>query len=249
MAVLRSARVRVDETLLQSIVQTLGIYDHKTLVLLLKNGFHISQAFPWVQEQRVKHFGEFKHVKRFNTGLTQGTCARHVYIRSSSSQPWSSLLRDHPLFVCRQRWSDYHLVRIHLVAHPSHKPTKVRSSRGIGETRIGTCACCRHNRTSLFASRVSATVADACAPWRRDVLTQDEFGFPTNSQNQTNLSQHWALTCQCLLENGSGSGTSIPVDPQISVVSNENRRQEVSQFQACQCEIVLIPRSSLKRFL
>ena len=63
--------------------------------------------------------------------------------------------------------------------HPqSLKPTKVRSSRGIGETRIGTCACCRHKRTSLFASRVSATVADACAPWRRDVLTQAKGGGP-----------------------------------------------------------------------
>ena len=45
----------------------------------------------------------------------------------------------------------------------SPKPTKVRSSRGIGETRIGMRACCRHSRMSLFASRVSATVSDACA--------------------------------------------------------------------------------------
>ena len=84
----------------------------------------------------------------------------------------------------------------------------------------------------LFASRVSATVADACAPWRRDV--PDESVFPTNSQNQTLLEAEltqMALTCQCLLENGVGSERSIPIDPQIFVVANESHRLGVSQFQ------------------
>ena len=60
---------------------------------------------------------------------------------------------------------------------------------------------------------------------------QDESGFPTSSENQTLLEAeltHQALTCQCLLENGVGSETSIPVDPQISAVADESRRQEVS---------------------
>ena len=63
---------------------------------------------------------------------------------------------------------------------------------------------------------------------------QDESVFPTNWQNQTLLeaeSTHRAFTFQCLLENGVGSGTPVPADPQISVVSDENRRQEVSAFQ------------------
>ena len=45
----------------------------------------------------------------------------------------------------------------------SPKRQKVRSSRGIDGTRIATCACCRHNRMSLFASLASVTSA-ACAP-------------------------------------------------------------------------------------
>ena len=63
---------------------------------------------------------------------------------------------------------------------------------------------------------------------------QDEFGFPTNSQNETLLdaeSTHRASTSQCLLENGVGSETSVPVDAQISIVADESRRQEESQFQ------------------
>ena len=63
---------------------------------------------------------------------------------------------------------------------------------------------------------------------------QEEFGFTTNSQNQTLLeaeSTHRASTCQCLLVDEVDSKTSVRVDPQISVVSNENRRQEVSHFQ------------------
>ena len=96
---------------------------------------------------------------------------------------------------------------------------------------------------SLFASRVSPTIADAS---HRD---SDESGFPTNSQNQTLLEAeltHPELTCQCLLENGVGSERSIPIDPRIFVVAYENRRLEVSHFNACQCEIVLIPRSPMK---
>ena len=46
-------------------------------------------------------------------------------------------------------------------------------------------------------------------------------------------STHWALTCQCLLENGVGSETSVPTGPQISVDSEGSRHPEVSQFQ-CQ---------------
>ena len=75
---------------------------------------------------------------------------------------------------------------------------------------------------------------------------QDEFGFPTISQIQTlhvAESTQRALTCHCLLGNGVGSGTLVPVDPHISAFSNENRRQEVY---ANYCEIVLIPRSPLK---
>ena len=42
---------------------------------------------------------------------------------------------------------------------------------------------------------------------------QDECGFP----NQ--------------FANGVGSETSVPIDPQVSVVSDGNRRKEASQFQ------------------
>ena len=62
----------------------------------------------------------------------------------------------------------------------------------------------------------------------------DESDLPTNSQIQTHLEAeltHPELTCQCLLENGVGSERSIPIDPRIFVVKNENRRLEVSQFQ------------------
>ena len=48
----------------------------------------------------------------------------------------------------------------------SPKPNKVRSFRGIGETPTGTCACCRHNRMSLFASLSyqPQLLMYACAP-------------------------------------------------------------------------------------
>ena len=77
----------------------------------------------------------------------------------------------------------------------------------------------------------------------------DECDFPTKSHSQTLLEAeltHLEVTCQYLLENGVGSERSIPIDPRIFVVANENRRLEVSQFQCCQCEIVLIPRSPMK---
>ena len=63
---------------------------------------------------------------------------------------------------------------------------------------------------------------------------RDESDFPTNSQKKTLLeteSTHWRLTCQCLLENGADSEKSFPVDPQISAVTEENHRQELSQFE------------------
>ena len=78
---------------------------------------------------------------------------------------------------------------------------------------------------------------------------QDESGFPTSSQNKALLeadSTHRASPCQCLLKNGVGSETSVPVDPQVSLVANESRRQEVSQFQCLSMLTVLIPRSPLK---
>lgn len=62
---------------------------------------------------------------------------------------------------------------------------------------------------------------------------QDGFGFPSTLLNQTlheAESTRLALTCQCLLENVAGSETSAPFDPHISVVSDENRRPEVSQI-------------------
>ena len=66
----------------------------------------------------------------------------------------------------------------------------------------------------------------------------DESDFPTHSQNQTLLD---ARERRWLRER------SIPIDPLIFVVKNENRRLEVSQFQCLsQCEIVLIPRSNGK---
>ena len=62
----------------------------------------------------------------------------------------------------------------------------------------------------------------------------DESDSVTGSQNQTLLeaeSTHWVLTCPCLHENGVGSMTSIPIDPQIFAVADESHRLEVSQFQ------------------
>ena len=88
-------------------------------------------------------------------------------------------------------------------------------------------------RMSWFASRVSATVADACALWRRDVRTQRSrrSWFANQFALFEAESTHQAFTCQCLLENGVGSETSIPVDPQIFAVADGSHRLEVSQFQ------------------
>ena len=138
-------------------------------------------------------------------------------------------------------------MRIRLFAHPSQShqnPTKVRSSRGIGETRIGTFACCRHSRKSLFDSRVSATVADACAPWRRDVLTQRSgrvwFSNPF-AEPDTLLeaeSTRRALTCHCVLENGVGSERH-----QVQWIHKFLLSQKKAAVRKC---LVLIPRSPLK---
>ena len=70
------------------------------------------------------------------------------------------------------------------------KPTKVRSSRGIGETRIGTCACCRHKRMGLVASRVSATVAGACAPWIPQINPPKKIRLLNHSCSRPNLLRH-----------------------------------------------------------
>ena len=99
--------------------------------------------------------------------------------------------------------SNYHFVRIHIAAHPA--------------------AITNNDSVSCILEKTYS---------HRD---QDESGFQTSSQNQTLVEAeltHLALTCQCLLENGVGSDTSVPVDPQISVVADESRRQEVSQFQS-----------------
>ena len=121
----------------------------------------------------MKHLGKFQHVKCFHVcpsltsrGTAHNTfalvtlpvhhsrrCFKNIQDSFVSSAPCEDPSRRTP-------------------QPQSPKPTKVRLSRDIGETRIGTCACCRHKRMTLFASRVSATDADACAPWRRDVLTQ-----------------------------------------------------------------------------
>lgn len=82
---------------------------------------------------------------------------------------------------------------------------------------------------------------------------QDGFGFPSTLLNQTlheAESTRLALTCQCLLENVAGSETSAPFDPHISVVSDENRRPEVSQISMpVSLNIIFIPRSPIERSL
>ena len=35
-----------------------------------QNEFHITQAFPWFQEQSLKNLGEFQLVKRFHVSLS-----------------------------------------------------------------------------------------------------------------------------------------------------------------------------------
>jgi len=82
---------------------------------------------------------------------------------------------------------------------------------------------------------------------------QDGFGFPSTLLNQTlheAESTRLALTCQCLLENVAGSETSAPLDPHISVVSDGNRRPEVSQISMpVSLNIIFIPRSPIERSL
>ena len=61
----------------------------------------------------------------------------------------------------------------------------------------------------------------------------DGSGLLTSSQNRTLLeaeSTHQAITCQCLLKNGVGSKTSVPIDPQIFADAGESHRLEVFQF-------------------
>ena len=93
MAVRLSIRFRVEDSLLLCCFSQI---DSTSLRLV-----------PRVQKQSEKHIGEFQHVMCFHVGLSltnqQVNCAQHVYTCNSSSPPWSSLLQNHPRFVCQQR--------------------------------------------------------------------------------------------------------------------------------------------------
>ena len=113
MAVLRSASFRVDDSHLS-----------RTSYKLLTSV--ITEAL------RVKHFGEFQRVKRYHLGLSltsKGTAHNTFPCVALRVNPWS-LLWNHATFVRQQRWSDYHLVRIHLAAHSSQShQSQLKSDR------------------------------------------------------------------------------------------------------------------------
>ena len=107
MAVRLSARFRVEDPLLSRTSYKLVASAITGLLCCFSQNDSASIRLSHGSRNRAqKHLGDFQHVQRFHVSLrftSKGNCAQHVYIKTSSSQPWSSLLQNHPRFACQQR--------------------------------------------------------------------------------------------------------------------------------------------------
>ena len=165
--------------------------------------------------------------------------------------------KAHPRFVCQQRESNFHLVRIHLAAHPSRNhQNPQRSDRPEGSEQLELarvravdtveCVCVLHVCQPPLLMHVH--LGGETYP-HRDL---DESGSQPvrRTRHSSKLSEFIGreLVSVC-------SRTALAQRHQFQLIHKFLLSQmkaavrKCLNFNPCQCEIVLIPRSPLQRFL